>query len=71
MFIDKDKITISNKGEELSQDINNYFTPFHQSKNGLGLGLYIVKSILDIFHMRLEYNHENGSNHFTIKIKLE
>jgi two-component system OmpR family sensor kinase len=69
--IDKDKITISNKGEELSQDINNYFTPFHQSKNGLGLGLYIVKSILDIFHMRLEYNHENGSNHFTIKIKLE
>jgi len=68
--LNRDEITISNKGEVLSQDIDNYFTPFHQSKNGLGLGLYIVKSILDIFHMRLEYNHKDSTNYFIVKIGL-
>ncbi|SFV53282.1 Two-component system histidine kinase RacS [hydrothermal vent metagenome] len=64
--LDSGAITISNIGRELPQDIESYFRPFHQSENGLGLGLYIVKSILDILHMRFEYQHKDGMNYFTI-----
>jgi len=64
--LDREMITISNRGKELPQDIESYFRPFHQSEDGFGLGLYIVKSILDILHMRLEYEHRDGLNYFTI-----
>ncbi len=64
--IDTDYIDIRNKGEALSEPLENYFKPFHTSKGGLGLGLYIVKSILDIHTMELSYRYENGENIFTI-----
>lgn len=63
----KDKtLKITNKGEALQEPLENYFKPFHASKKGLGLGLYIVKSILDIHHMELHYTHEDGQNIFTV-----
>ena len=65
--IDHDHINISNKGEALSEPLENYFKPFHTSKGGLGLGLYIVKSILDIHMMELEYRYEEGNNIFTVR----
>ena len=65
-IIDKDKIEIINKGEVLEEPLENYFKPFHTSKSGLGLGIYIVKSILDIHQMKLEYKHENGENIFIL-----
>jgi len=65
--IDTDHIDIRNKGEALSEPLENYFKPFHTSKGGLGLGLYIVKSILDIHTMELSYRYENGENIFTIR----
>ena len=67
VIIDDGKLEIVNQGEQLKEPLENYFKPFHTSKGGLGLGLYIVKSILDIHHMTLAYRHEDGKNIFTIK----
>ena len=66
VIIDENKIQVINKGEALKEPLENYFKPFHTSKKGLGLGLYIVKSILDIHQMELAYRHEDGVNTFTI-----
>jgi two-component system OmpR family sensor kinase len=67
VIINEEKITIENRGEMLQEPIENYFKPFHTSKKGLGLGLYIVKSILDIHKMGLMYEHTEGINRFTVK----
>ena len=66
VIIDNHTLKIMNKGEALKEPLEHYFKPFHTSKQGLGLGLYIVKSILDIHHMELEYRHEDGQNIFTV-----
>ena len=66
VLIDKNSIAIKNKGEALAEPLENYFKPFHTSKNSLGLGIYIVKSILDIHHMELKYDHKEGNNIFMI-----
>jgi two-component system OmpR family sensor kinase len=66
VIIDEDKIEIINKGEALSEALENYFKPFHTSKSSLGLGIYIVKSILDIHQMELVYEHKEGMNLFMI-----
>ena len=67
VVIDTDRIDIINPGEGLTEPLENYFKPFHTSKNSLGLGIYIVKSILDIHHRVLEYDHKDGLNIFTIR----
>jgi two-component system OmpR family sensor kinase len=66
VIIDNNKLKVMNQGEPLKEPLENYFKPFHTSKKGLGLGLYIVKSILDIHQMELEYQHEDGQNIFTV-----
>ncbi|HEY9128304.1 MAG TPA: ArsS family sensor histidine kinase [Sulfurovum sp.] len=66
VIIDDKELKIINNGEALKEPLENYFKPFHTSKKGLGLGLYIVKSILDIHHMELHYTHEDGKNIFTV-----
>jgi two-component system, OmpR family, sensor kinase len=66
VVINENELKIINKGEPLNEPLENYFKPFHASKKGLGLGLYIVKSILDIHHMQLHYTHEDGKNIFTV-----
>jgi len=64
--VNNQKLAIVNKGPKLKEPMENYYKPFHTSKQGLGLGLYIVKSILDIHHKKLNYRYENGENIFTI-----
>ena len=66
VVISENKLEIINHAEALSEPLENYFKPFHTSKKGLGLGLYIVKSILDIHQMELDYQHEDGENIFTV-----
>ncbi|GIU01629.1 two-component sensor histidine kinase [Sulfurovum sp. TSL6] len=66
VVIDGNTLKVINKGEALPEPLENYFKPFHASKKGLGLGLYIVKSILDIHQMELHYQHEDGENIFTL-----
>ncbi len=66
VVINENKIEIRNNAQALNEPLENYFKPFHTSKKGLGLGLYIVKSILDIHQMELHYTHEDGQNIFTV-----
>ncbi|MCB4746887.1 MAG: ArsS family sensor histidine kinase [Sulfurovum sp.] len=65
--IDDNHTKILNKGKQLSCPLEEYFKPFHASEGGLGLGLYIVKSILSIHQMDLSYWHEGGKNIFSIR----
>ncbi len=67
ILIDNKQLLISNHGTGLKEPLEHYFAPFHTSRNGLGLGLYIVKSILDIHKMGLTYIYANGENQFTIQ----
>jgi len=67
ILIDHDTVVISNHGEGLSEPLEHYFAPFHTSRGGLGLGLYIVKSILDLHKMDLSYQYTKGENRFTIR----
>lgn len=66
LIVNENQLQIINRGEALKEPLENYFEPFHTSKKGLGLGLYIVKSILDIHHMQLNYRHEDKVNIFTV-----
>jgi two-component system OmpR family sensor kinase len=66
IYIDQQHITISNTGYKLKGDINDYYKPFHHTQGGLGLGIYIVKHILDMHNMKLVYLHKDGVNSFTI-----
>ncbi len=67
VIINDFSIEVINRGEELKQPMHEYFKPFHFSQKGLGLGLYIVKSILDIHRLGLKYYHKEGLNHFKIE----
>jgi two-component system OmpR family sensor kinase len=67
IIVNDNELKIVNKGQELAEPIANYFKPFHTSKNSLGLGIYIVKSILDIHKMELHYSHKDENNIFMIK----
>ena len=66
VLIDGRRLVLSNRGKKLPGDFEEYFKPFHRSTGGLGLGLYIIKSILDIHGMKLEYRYDDGVNYFTI-----
>ncbi len=61
-----DRLYIINEGKKLTEPLANYFKPFHTSQKGLGLGLYIVKSILDIHKKELEYEYIDGENFFVV-----
>lgn len=68
---EKSNIIIENAGEELEYPLENYFEPFfaneNKSKDGFGLGLYIVNSILKANSYELKYEFSSGINKFIIK----
>jgi two-component system OmpR family sensor kinase len=64
-------IQVASYGTKLSKPINSYFKPFHNEikmqNQGMGLGLYIVKSIVDMHQMKLEYLYQDEMNIFRIR----
>jgi two-component system, OmpR family, sensor kinase len=67
------KIVFENIGEKLVYPLKNYFEPFFKgdeikSNQSFGLGLYIVKHILDANNYKIEYLYENGVNQFVLDI---
>lgn len=59
-----------NNGEPLEKDISYYFEPFYRgdiTKSGYGLGLSIVKEIVALHKMSIEYNYSNGKHIFYIR----
>ena len=61
-------IIIKNAGDILSNELNTYFTPYIKDENkvneNFGLGLYIVKNILELNNYKLEYEYKDGINIF-------
>lgn len=60
---------ISNSGEPLAINKEELFTRFKKndaSKDSLGLGLSIVKSITDTYNYKIIYNYDNSLHNFTI-----
>ncbi len=66
----EESIIFENVGKELAHPLENYFEPFFanedKSKDGFGLGLYIVHAILGANDYTLEYEHIEGKNIFKI-----
>lgn len=65
----KNEISISNKGTKLSKELEYYLKPFTQElsqRDGFGLGLSIVKKIMDKHGFQVNYSYENEFNIFKI-----
>ena len=70
----KDAIKIISTGEALKNELSFYTDAFYQEEkrsSGFGLGLYIVKTIVNLHKFKLEYEHIDGKNYFIIDIKVE
>jgi len=69
ILADANSIEIASQGEKLPFPLAYYTEPFSQGEKrdlGYGLGLYIVKIILDAHHFTLEYRYENQQNKFIV-----
>ncbi|MBX7490684.1 HAMP domain-containing histidine kinase [Helicobacter sp. Faydin-H64] len=70
------RIAVKNYGEALQQEIAFYLEPFSRDKaheliSGYGLGLGIIKGVLELHHFRLEYSYEKGVHCFVMVFNRE
>lgn len=68
---DAKNIIFENRGKELSCELDKYYEPFFkgdnvQSNQSFGLGLYIVKNILNANEYNMKYKYVDGVNTFII-----
>lgn len=71
ILANKKKIEIISDGTQLKYDLDYYTEPFCQEEkraDGFGLGLYIVKTIIQMHNFKLEYKYKNGQNYFIINL---
>lgn len=69
--LSSDELRISNTGEPLTCDPEELFKRFQKiqrSTESLGLGLSIVKSICDFYHMDITYTCHEGMHTVTVKL---
>ena len=67
----ENKIEIVSLGEQLKHELSYYTEAFSQEEkrsDGFGLGLYIVKTIVNLHSFKLEYKYEDGKNYFIINM---
>lgn len=65
----KKRIDVISKGIKLKYKLDYYTEPFSQEEkraDGFGLGLYIVKTIMNMHGYKLKYSYKEGYNHFMI-----
>ena len=75
----KARVTVRNVGDTISaEELPLLFERFHKSdksrsedKDGVGLGLYIVKTILEQHHEQINVTSENGVTTFTFSLATE
>jgi two-component system OmpR family sensor kinase len=67
---EKDALLFISDGEALQKPLEEYFEPFHRDthkkNHGMGLGLYLVHSILTLHGMQLQYDYLEEQNIFKI-----
>lgn len=73
VLVNNKKIIFKNKGEKPSINIEYIFEPFVKetslkNQEGLGLGLYITKFILDLHKVNISYEYLDGENIFTLDL---
>jgi two-component system, OmpR family, sensor kinase len=67
IIVKTNEISVLNEGKALSKELEYYLKPFTQElsqRDGFGLGLSIVKKIIDRHNFKLEYEFKNQSNIF-------
>jgi len=66
-----ERILFSNMGEPWRDEctlerLSEPFLHYHENSNSFGLGLYIIKSIIDAHNFSLNYRYEKGSHCFEV-----
>lgn len=64
----RQNLWICNRGKPLEADFAEYFKPYFKEENsqGFGLGLYIVKNVLEAQKFGIDYLYQDGFNCFII-----
>ena len=67
---ESNQLLVISNGKKLEKPLSEYYKPFHtdiKNKNhGMGLGLYIVHSIVQMQNMHLKYIYKENQNYFKI-----
>lgn len=66
-------IKVISQGEPLKNELSFYTDAFYQEdkrSSGFGLGLYIVKTIVNLHKFSLDYEYVDGKNCFIIKLNV-
>ncbi|UPQ79460.1 response regulator [Flavobacterium azooxidireducens] len=69
------QLVVSNSGSKIKkEEINKLFERFYQKKEnhqGVGIGLALVKELVELYKGKIETNVENGILSFTVLLPLE